>query len=154
MGRASAEDSFAASVREAETLWYDTERWPEWVDGLRRMIAVEGDWPGAGAVVRWESTPAGRGRVVERVVDYAPGRGQTLEVEDDSIRGRQTVAFYELEGGVRVELALEYELKARSLLTRIIDVLFIRRAMTDSLRSTLLRFGVEAAAAGAAGAAR
>jgi hypothetical protein len=69
--------------------------------------------------------------------------GQTLEVEDDSIRGRQSVAFDGLEGGVRVELALEYELRTRSLVTPLVDLLFIRRAMAASLRSTLTRFGAE-----------
>ena len=147
MRRASAEDSVAGSVPEAEALWYDTGRWPAWIDGLSRVSAVEGDWPGAGATVRWESNPAGRGRVVERVVRYERGAGQTLDVQDDAIRGRQSVAFDDLGEGVRVELALEYELKARSILTPVVDLLFIRRAMTTSLRSTLARFGAELAGA-------
>ncbi|HWF72207.1 MAG TPA: SRPBCC family protein [Solirubrobacteraceae bacterium] len=147
MRRASAEDSFAASVSEVEARWYDTERWPAWVDGLAGVIAVEGDWPRPWSKVTWESNPAGRGRVVELVVSYEPGLGQTLEVEDDSVRGRQIVAFRELEGGVAVELALEYELKQPSILTPLVDALFIRRAMRASLRATLARFGAELAAA-------
>ncbi|HWC87525.1 MAG TPA: SRPBCC family protein [Solirubrobacteraceae bacterium] len=143
MRRASAEECLAASVPEAEALWYDLERWPAWVDGLSRVTALAGDWPRAGASVTWESNPAGRGRVVEHVVRYDAGVGQTLEVQDDSIRGRQSVAFSGLDGGVRVELALEYELKARSLVTPVVDFLFIRRAMTASLRSMLARFGAE-----------
>ncbi|HEY5318458.1 MAG TPA: SRPBCC family protein [Solirubrobacteraceae bacterium] len=148
MRRASAEGAFAASVPEAETLWYDTARWQGWIDGLSRVTDVEGDWPAGGAKVTWESNPAGRGHVVERVVSYEPRVGQTLEVQDDSIRGRQSVAFSALDGGVGVELTLEYELKARSLLTPAVDVLFIRRAMTASLQSTLARFGAELAGAG------
>jgi uncharacterized membrane protein len=143
MRRVSAEDSFAASVVAAEALWYDTDSWPSWIDGLRRVSDLEGDWPRTGSKVTWESNPAGRGQVVELVTRYEPRAGQTLAVEDDSIRGRQSVAFHELEGGIRVELALEYELKARSLVTPVVDVLFIRRAMTSSLRSTLARFGAE-----------
>ncbi|MDQ6777222.1 MAG: SRPBCC family protein [Actinomycetota bacterium] len=149
MRRASAEDSFAASVSEAESRWYDTERWPAWIDGLSRVTELEGEWPRAGAKVTWESNPAGRGRVVELVVRYEPLVGQTVEVQDDSIRGRQSVAFHELDGGVGMELALEYELKQRSILTPVIDALFIRRAMTASLGATLSRFGVELAGAGA-----
>ena len=145
MRRVSAEDSFAASVVEAEALWYDTDRWPSWIDGLSRVSDLDGDWPRAGSTVTWESNPAGRGQVVEHVSRYEPRAGQTLAVEDDSIRGRQSVAFHELDGGVRVELALDYELKARSLVTPVVDALFIRRAMTSSLRSTLARFGVELA---------
>lgn len=147
MRRASAENSFAVPVQQAEAVWYDTERWPEWIDGLRRVTERSGDWPRAGASVSWESNPAGRGHVVERVTAYEPGRGQTLEVQDDSIRGCQRVAFHELDGGVLVELALEYELKARSVLTPVVDALFIRRAMAASLRSTLERFGIALAGA-------
>jgi uncharacterized membrane protein len=87
--------------------------------------------------------------VVELVVGYDPRAGQTLEVEDDSIRGRQSVAFADREGGVRVELALEYELKSSSLFTPVVDALFIRRAITSSLRLTLARFGTELAGAAA-----
>jgi hypothetical protein len=147
MSRASGEDSFAASVPEAEARWYDTERWPAWIDGLSRVTGLEGDWPQAGAKVTWESNPAGRGHVVEVVVSYQRGAGQTVEVEDDSIRGRQSVAFHELDVGVAVELALEYELTRRSIVTPLVDVVFIRRAMTASLRATLSRFGAELARA-------
>jgi hypothetical protein len=149
MRRVSAEESFGVSVPEAEDRWYDTDRWPDWIDGLRRVTGVEGDWPRAGARVTWESNPAGRGRVVEVVMSYEPRVGQTVEIEDDSIRGRQSVAFHELGGGVGVELSLEYELKARSPLTPVVDALFIRRAMIASLRSTLDRFGAELAGPGA-----
>ena len=148
MRRASAEDSFPVSVRDAEALWYDTRRWSAWVDGLSRVTGLEGDWPASGATVTWESSPGGRGRVLEHVVSYEPGVGQTLEVQDDSIRGRQSVAFIGLDAGVRMELALEYELKARSIVTPIVDVFFIRRAMTISLQATLAGFGAELDGAG------
>ena len=91
----------------------------------------------------WDSFPAGRGRVVERVVSQAPLVGQASEVEDDSIRGRQSVAFAATDGSVHVELVLAYEIKKRSIVTPLVDVLFIRRAMTMSLATTLRRFGVE-----------
>ncbi|HEY2161555.1 MAG TPA: SRPBCC family protein [Solirubrobacteraceae bacterium] len=149
MGRASATDSFAVSVDDAEALWYDTDRWPEWIDGMARVTEVGGDWPGRGACVTWESTPRGRGRVLERVLSYEPRGGQTLAVEDDSISGRQSVSFAELVRGVEVELTLEYELKQRSIFTPVVDRLFIRRAMASSLGSTLARFGAELAGAGA-----
>jgi hypothetical protein len=131
------------SVHEAESLWYDTVRWPSWVDGLAHVAKVEGPWPEPGSAVIWDSFPAGRGRVVERVVSQAPLVGQTSQVEDDSIRGRQSVAFTATEGGVDVELVLAYEIKKRSVLTPLVDLLFIRRAMTMSLATTLRRFGVE-----------
>jgi hypothetical protein len=130
------------SVHEAETCWYDTARWPDWVDELSRVIAVEGDWPRAGANVTWQSGPAGRGRVRERVVAYEPLAGQTLEVEDDAVTGTQQVSFEATEGGVEVTLSLAYSIKRRSPLTPLIDVLFVRRPMTISLAKTLSRFGV------------
>jgi hypothetical protein len=134
--------TFAASLPEAERRWYDTSGWPAWVDGLDHVLEVDGDWPNAGASVTWESGPAGRGRVTELVVAREPLAGQTLEVQDESIRGRQSVTFAAVDPGVEVALSLKYELKRRSVVTPIVDVLFIRRAMAVSLGLTVSRFGV------------
>jgi hypothetical protein len=143
MGVARAALTIPRSVHEAETRWYDTDEWPRWVDGLARVVNVEGDWPRAGAVVTWESFPAGRGRVVERVVAYEQLSGQTLEVSDDSLSGRQSVSFTPENENVEIALSLDYELGQRSLITPLVDVLFIRRALVSSLRTTLSRFGAQ-----------
>jgi hypothetical protein len=143
----SAAQTFSRSVHEAEAVWYDTTRWPSWVDGLARVIAVDDRWPQLGARVAWESGPAGRGQVIERVMAYESLAGQTVEVQDDSITGRQSVAFGPSDGGVEIELTLEYQIRRRSPLTPLIDVLFIRRAFRTSLEATLHRFGVELEAA-------
>jgi hypothetical protein len=45
-----------------------------------------------------------------------------------------------------VTLTLEYRVKEHNPLTPIVDRLFIRRAMTDSLRRTLRKFANERAA--------
>src|SRR5215469_9032234 len=129
MGRVSVAETFPASVHEAESCWYDVARWPGWVDGLERVTEVRGSWPAAGARVVWQSGPAGRGRVVERAVSHEPLRGQTVEVDDDSIRGSQTVTFTPHPDGVEVALSLDYKLKRRWLLTPLVDLLFIRRAI-------------------------
>jgi hypothetical protein len=134
--------TFAASIAEAEAHWYDTGRWTDWVDGLERVVAVEDGWPGVGATVSWQSGPAGRGSVTERVLVHEPLQGQAVEVRDDAIRGEQTIAFTPEPPGVRVELSLAYEFRRRSPVTPVIDMLFIRRAMTISLEQTLSRFGV------------
>jgi hypothetical protein len=147
----SVVESFPGSVHEAETVWYDTARWPAWIDGLDRVSAVDPRWPQRGASVTWESGPAGRGKVVERVVAYEPLGGQTVEVQDDSIEGRQAVKFTPAGARVNVELSLEYEIRQRSLFTPLVDVLFIRRAFRTSLESTLHRFGLELESARGAG---
>lgn len=129
-------------MQEAEAVWYDTSRWPHWVAGLAHVLSSSEEWP-AGGQVRWESGPAGRGAVIERVISYEPLGGQTVEVEDDSIRGTQTVFFEPQTGTVAVTLSLDYQLKRRSPLLALVNLLFIRRAMTRALEQTLSRFGAE-----------
>jgi hypothetical protein len=138
---------FRAPPGAAERLWYDPQRWASWVDGFGHVARIEGEWPKQGAVLTWDSLPRGRGRVVERVVSHQPGVGQELEVEDERLRGRQRVRFEPVvEGGVVVVLSLDYTLKRGGPVAAAIDLLFIRRALADSLRRTLTRFGHELAA--------
>ncbi len=141
--RAHATLTVPETVEVVEACWYETSRWPNWIDGLAEVLSVEGDWPRVGATVTWNSHPAGRGRVVERVVAYQPQGGQTIEVTDASITGQQRVAFVAAGQSVQVELSLAYTLARRTLLSPVVDLLFIRRAMTSSLRTTLQRFGVQ-----------
>ena len=136
---------------EAETCWYDLTRWPQWVDQLDRVVEVQGDWPRAGSVVVWESGPAGRGRVTERASEYEPRSGQTSEVQDDSLSGRQTVAFIPSADGVWVELSLDYKLKRRSPISGLANLFFIRRLMSASLARTLAEFGTVLKASRASG---
>jgi hypothetical protein len=131
---------------EAEALWYDPRRWPSWIDGFGHVEKLEGEWPSPGARAVWDSKPGGRGRVVERVTRYEARTGQTLEVEDEKLRGTQRVAFEPVDDGVEVALELEYELKHANVLTPLTDALFIRRALRDSLKRSLGRFRRELAA--------
>ncbi len=134
--------TFPASVHEAERCWYDTSRWESWVDGLDRVVETLEPWPKVGGGVTWQSGPAGRGRVTETVVAYVTADGQTVEVSDDAVTGRQTVSFAAVPDGVEVTLRLQYQVRRRSPLTPIVDTLFIRRAMAASLDRTLTRFAV------------
>jgi Polyketide cyclase / dehydrase and lipid transport len=143
VARVSASVTVPGLASEAETLWYDPQRWPAWIDGFGHVLKLEGEWPAAGARLVWVSKPGGRGRVVERVAAYEARTGQTLEVEDEKIRGTQRVAFQPAEDGVEVALELSYELKERNALTPVTDLLFIRRAQRDSLRRSLARFARE-----------
>jgi hypothetical protein len=141
--RASATTIVPGRIADAEELWYDPHRWAAWVDGFGHVAKLEGDWPHEGSRLLWDSPPQGRGRVNERVIAYEPRTGQTLQVEDAKLSGTQTVAFEAAGDDVRITLTLEYELKQRGPLTPLLDPLFIRRALRDSLRRTLVRFGYE-----------
>ena len=143
MSRVAANTMVPGRAAEAEELWYDRHRWPAWIDGFGHVVELEGDWPQLGARLVWVSPPRGRGRVQERVTAYEPRSGQTVEVEDKRLRGTQTVTFEPAADEVRVTLTLDYELKERTFLTPLLDLVFIRRGLSDSLRRTLARFGHE-----------
>jgi hypothetical protein len=144
VARVGAEIDVSAALPAVEALWYDTARWPSFVDGFARVVKSEGGWPNEGGRLVWESTPRGRGRVVERVTGYEPGRGQTVAVEDPKLSGIQRIRFEPLADGTAVGLALEYDLKEPdNPLRPLVDLFFIRRALRDALQRTLIRFGRE-----------
>ena len=143
MTRVRATTTVPGRVVEAEELWYDRYRWAAWIDGFGHVAKLEGDWPRVGARLVWVSPPKGRGRVQERVTAYEPRSGQTVEVEDERMRGTQTVRFEPIGDDVRVTLTLDYRLKGANLFTPLADAVFIRRELTESLRRTLRRLGHE-----------
>ena len=146
MRRVSAElDVQGSSPSQAEALWCDVRRWPGFVDGFARAAEVEPGWPAVGTRLVWESTPAGRGRVLERVREHSEGERLVTEVEDPRLRGVQTVTFERLRDGVGLALALEYELTQGGPVRGLTDLVFIRRAIRESLRRTVDRFAVELA---------
>jgi hypothetical protein len=131
----------AASARR---LWTDTSRWPTFVDGFSRVIEIDPQWPEPGSKVVWESGPAGRGRVTERIREVTPDTIVSAVFEDQLV-GTQTVTFDPEGEGTYVTIELVYELQKGGPLRWLTDLLFIRRALTDALRRTLLRFSTEAA---------
>jgi hypothetical protein len=127
---------------DAERLWYDLLRWPAFMDGFGAVVRRDEDWPRAGTLI-WDSTPHGRGRVLEAVVRHEPG-AQVAEIEDERLRGVQTLTFQQRpDGDTLVTLALEYALKERNPFTPLVDVFFIRRAVRDAMHRTLTRFARE-----------
>ena len=146
MSRVRASIQVPGLASEAEALWYDTTRWPTFIDGLHHVARVEGDWPHAGARVLWDSNPGGRGRVQERVTAYAAREGQTLDVEDEKLRGTQRVTFTPEGDSVVVALELRYALKEARPGMALVDLLFIRRPQRESLQRTLRRFRAEVTA--------
>ena len=143
MRRASAEADVPLTPEAALRLWADIGRWPSFVEGFARVIELDPDWPAEGTRAIWESVPAGRGRVTERVAENGAGRFATL-VFEDRLAGRQSFHAGESEGGSRVRVSLEYTLTRYGPLARVADALFVRRALRDSLARTLRRFAVEA----------
>jgi Polyketide cyclase / dehydrase and lipid transport len=140
---AGARATVALTPSEASRLWTDLRRWPSFVQGFARVKEVSPEWPEVGAKLVWESTPAGRGRVTEKVVESEAERFAT-EVYDESLNGTQAATFEAGEEGTRVEVRLAYELSQSGPARALADWLFIRRALRDSLRRTLQRFAVEA----------
>ena len=155
MGHAVVDTVVERPPAEALAAWTDPERWSSFVDGLARVLRVAPGWPAEGSEATWESTPEGRGRVSERVAAYealppapdvavqsTPGRFVT-RVEDDSLSGTQTAAFAPIAEGTQLQLELEYDLRRSGPLSGLTDLLFIRRAIRDSLRRTVDRFAAE-----------
>jgi Polyketide cyclase / dehydrase and lipid transport len=120
-------------------LWTDVQRWPTFVEGFGHVVERSPEWPAVGARVVWESTPGGRGRVTEKVVESEGDRFAT-RVFEPALVGTQTLR---LAGG-EVELTLDYELQRYGPLRALADAIFIRRALRDALRRTLSRFAIEA----------
>jgi hypothetical protein len=127
----------------ALALWTDLSRWPSFVEGFAHLLENDPDWPGVNSRLVWESVPAGRGRVTEKVVESTLDGVATL-VFDDRLAGKQSLRLAPAGPGAAVELSLEYTLTKYGPLGPVADVLFIRRAIRDSLVRTLRRFAVEA----------
>ena len=124
-------------------LWSDVERWPSFVEGFARRLELSPEWPAKGARVVWESTPDGRGRVTETVLENSSGVFST-QVFEEALIGAQTLRVAPAADGSEIELILDYELAKYGPLAAVADAIFIRRAIRDSLRRTLFRFAVEA----------
>ena len=133
MGRVTIEAQLPGEAGDARELWYDTARWPTFVDGFRSVIRADPAWPESGSLV-WESTPHGDGRTRETVV--AP---DVMRIESERLQATRTVTFE----GDEMHVELVYELKQRNPLTPLVDALFIRRAIRDSLYRTVGRYLLE-----------
>ena len=125
-------------------LWTELSRWVSFIEGFARVVESDPSWPAHESRVIWESIPAGRGRVTEKVVEPPAAGAFATMVFEDRLAGRQTFHAVESAGGARIELALEYTLTRYGPLGGLADAIFIRRALRDSLRRTMARFAVEA----------
>ena len=142
MGRAKASLQVPGLASDAEALWYDPVRWAAWIDGFGHVVELPEDWPAGGRLV-WNSLPDGRGRVAETVTRVRGRAAGRRSRRGRRLRGAQRVPFAPGPDAVTVTLALDYELKERAPLIVVIDLLFVRREVTASLRRTLARFARE-----------
>lgn len=127
------------SLAEAWDAYFDARGWQAWVDGFGAVESSEG-YPEAGSTLVWSSTPAGRGKVRERVLEHQPRRRHRIEFSDPASAGTMLTTF-EIEGeGTRVTLELDYRLQRGGLLSPLTDRLFVRGQLRQSLQRTLLRF--------------
>ena len=135
----AAETSVNLEPDEALALWVDTDRWATFVEGFARLVERDPEWPAEGARVIWESGPAGRGRVTEKITGRGPGEIRS-QVFEQRFVGEQTVRCADGRFAIRID----YELADGGPLAAVTDALFIRRALRDMLRRTVHRFAIEA----------
>jgi Polyketide cyclase / dehydrase and lipid transport len=141
---AYAQADIVLTPEAALRLWTDVDRWATFVEGFSHTLERGPEWPATGARLVWESSPAGRGRVTEKVLDGGRPDRLVTRIVEERLHGIQTFRVVESEAGSRAELSLEYTLTKYGALSAIADAIFIRRAIRDSLRRTLARFAVEA----------
>ena len=128
-----------ASLAAAWDHYFDPKGWPDWVEGFERVERSDG-YPEAGGTLVWQSNPAGRGTVTERVLAHEPRTLHRIAFSDPQSEGELTTRFA-IEGeATRLTLELDYTVGGGGALSRITDLLFARSQVIASLRRTLMDF--------------
>lgn len=150
MGKVEAGTEIGAPLAEVWDLYFEPTRWASWVDGFSSVISESG-YPGTGGKLAWRSTPAGRGRVDERVLAHEPRSLHRVSFEDPTATGELEVSFEMLpaetaESGRRTKVSqrLSYRVLTGGPLRAVIDLLFIRSQMRRSLQRSLVDLRLEA----------
>ena len=139
MARVSDSALVRASLAETWTYYFAPRGWPLWVDQFKEVVISRDGYPDVGGVLRWRSVPAGRGEVVERVLEHEHRRRHRISYEDPESAGELTTRFA-IEGeATRVTQELEYRLLRRGFFARLTDLLFVRSQMRRSLQRSLMR---------------
>ena len=128
-----------ASLAAAWDHYFDQEGWRAWVEGFERVERSEG-YPEEGGTLVWQSNPAGRGTVTERVLAHEPRTLHRIAFEDPQSSGELTTRFA-IEGeATRLTLELAYTVGGGGPLSKLTDMLFARSQVIASLRRTLMDF--------------
>lgn len=137
-----------ASLAETWACYFDPRTWGSWVDGFQQVESAEG-YPEEGGTLVWRSNRAGRGRVVERVIEHSPRTRHRIEFSDPESSGELTSAFAVEGEATRVTLTLEYRLARSNPFAVLTDRIFVRGQVRQALQRTLLKFKHEAEEAAA-----
>ena len=134
----------SASLKEVWDLYFEPRSWASWVDGFQDVETVSDDYPQESGMLVWRSTPAGRGRVTETVLEHSPRTRHRIHFSDPESEG-ELLSEFGIEGeATRVKLTLAYRLPGNRAVAAITDRLFVRGQVRNALRRTLLRFKHEA----------
>lgn len=152
MSEVSAAVEIPVAVADVWGLYFDPDRWRSWVDQFDHTVTSDG-YPDVGGTLVWQSNPAGRGRVAERVLAHEERRLHVVSFEDPSTTGTLEVRFEMAATGsggdgrnTRVEQKLDYKLSNGGPLNAVTDRLFIRSQMRGSLERSLVELKSEALA--------
>ncbi len=144
MATVSETVSIAAPLGEVWDLYFDSRRWPAWVDQFAAIVTMDAAYPAAGTSLVWRSGGAGRGEVRERILEHDPQRRHRIEFSDPACRGELVSTFTPTDEGTSVNLEMSYELVSGGILSKVSDALFVRSQMKGSLGRTLVGLRAEA----------
>ena len=131
-----------AAPHEVAALWWDTARWPSFVEGFSHVHKRDEPWPLAGGRLVWDARPGSdRGRVIEHVQHRDAEGGAQVALEDARLQGTSRVGFTRTPDGTLVSLELAYAFKGPALA----DLAFVRRRLRRGLERTLDRLAREVA---------
>jgi len=128
-----------ADLAETWDHYFEPEGWPGWVDGFGKVESTSG-YPEEGGTLRWRSRPAGRGEVVERVLEHEPRRHHRISFSDPESTGELLTTFRIDGSGTEVVQQMSYKPRGMGALGPFTDWLFVRGQVRRSLARSLNRF--------------
>jgi hypothetical protein len=131
-------------VDAAAALWWDTARWPGFVEGFGHVVRASDGWPEPGGRLVWDSRPGGVGRVVEHVLLRA-GYDADVAVEDSYLSGTRRVRFAGDGAGQATVVSLELDYAPKSRTPPLADLLIGRRRLRGAMERSLERLAREVA---------
>jgi uncharacterized protein YndB with AHSA1/START domain len=142
MATVTAEVEIGAQPIAVWDLYFDPDRWIDWVDQFASVVESDG-YPEVGGTLRWRSGRAGRGEVTEKVVEHQPRSRHRIEFSDPESEGELLTTFEPTTDGTRCKMEFTYELRDAGIFARAADVFFVRSQMRASLTRSLVGLQVE-----------